>query len=83
MEADKSKIEAKINFCDHCVTHFKNLTHKIYKLLVKANKEKKTYIDIANVVKQEIVDLFDKEYVLLLRKKNLWCTKILLFLQNC
>ena len=41
VEADNSKIEAKINFCNHCVTHFKNLTNKIDKLLVKANKDKK------------------------------------------
>ena len=55
VEADNGKIEAKINFRNHCVTHFKNLTNKIEKLLVKANKDNKTYIDLADIVKQEIV----------------------------
>ena len=57
VEADNSKIESKINFRNHCVNHFKNLAIKIDKLLVKANKENKTYLEISDAVKQETVDL--------------------------
>ena len=43
VEAHNSKIEAKIHFSNNCVTHFKNLTRKIDKLLVKAYKGKNLY----------------------------------------
>ena len=55
--ADNSKIDAKINFRNYCVNHFKNLSNKIDKWLLKANKESKTYTDIADAVKLKIVNL--------------------------
>ena len=57
MEADNSKIDAKINIRNYCVNHFKHLANKIYKLLLKANKESKTYTDIADALKHEILNL--------------------------
>ena len=50
MEADNGKIDAKINFRNFCVKPFKTMANKIYKQLLKANKESKSYIDIADAV---------------------------------
>ena len=57
VEADNRKIDAQINFHNFCVQHFKTMANKIDKNLVKANKVSKTYIDIADAVKLEILIL--------------------------
>ena len=56
LEAETSKIDAKINFREHVGTHFSNISQKLYKKLYKANIEKKSLADIYESIAKDIIE---------------------------